>query len=289
VTQDPGATEWRDAYEAAQRAWPTIALSFEKFVAHGMAQNASEPSAIAHLDELFLTCACGAGNERALAILEERYLIPARGCLQRLDPRPELIDDVMQELRTKLLIGDDPRILRYGGRGPLLAWLRVAATRTAIDLLRADKSVAADSATTGIEELPQADLGPEVQLLREAYRDLFNEALAATMRELSVEDRQLLRRHLVDHLTLEEIARPYRLHPASVARRLAALREEIAESVRRRLAAGHLAEGGSTSLESVAQAIRSEVHLSMAALLASTAPGPSTETAPPPPAIPRLP
>jgi len=288
VTQEPGATEWRDAYEAVQRAWPTIALPLETFVAHAAAQNASEPSAVAHLDELFLTCACGAGNERALAILEERYLIPARSSLQRVDPRPEFIDDVMQELRTKMLIGDDPRILRYAGRGPLLAWLRVAATRTAIDLLRADKTAPAESATTRIDDLPQADLGPEVQLLREAYRDLFNEALAATMRELSVEDRQLLRRHLVDHLTLEEIARPYRLHPASVARRLAGLREEIAESVRRRLAAGHLAQGGSTSLESVAAAIRSEVHLSMTALLASTAPGPSTEP-PPPPAIPPAP
>lgn len=288
MTSDAGATDWRDAYETAQRAWPTITLPFERFVAHGAAQNVSEPSAIAHLDELFLTCACGAGNERALAILEERYLIPARGCLHRLDPRPEFIDDVMQELRTKLLIGDDPRILRYGGRGPLLAWLRVAATRTAIDLLRADKTAPADSATTSVEELPQADLGPEVQLLREAYRDLFKEALAATMRDLSVEDRQLLRRHLVDHLTLEEIARPYRLHPASVARRLAGLREEIAESVRQRLAAGHLAEGGSTSLESVAQAIRSEVHLSMAALLASTAPGLPADPPVPPP-ISRLP
>ncbi len=194
----------------------------------------------------------------------------------------------MQELRTKLLVGEDPRILRYGGRGPLLAWLRVAATRTAIDLIRADKAAPAESTSTTIEELPQADLGPEVQLLREAYRDLFNDALAATMRELSVEDRQLLRRHLVDHLTLEEIARPYRLHPATVARRLAGLREEIAESVRHRLAAGHLADGGSTSLESVAQAIRSEVHLSMTALLASTAPGPSTES-PVPPEISRLP
>ena len=288
MTQDPGATDWRDAYEAARRAWPAVTLPFETFRAYGAAQNASEPSAIAHLDELFLACACGAGNERALAILEDRYLIPARGCLQRLDPRPEFIDDVLQELRAKLLLGDDPRIRRYGGRGPLLAWLRVAATRTAIDLLRAAKAAPADSATTTIEDLPQADLGPEVQLLREAYRDLFNEALAATMRALSVEDRHLLRRHLVDHLTLEEIARPYRLHPASIARRLASLREEIAESVRQRLAAGHLADGGSTSLESVAQAIRSEVHLSMTALLASTVATPPAEP-PAPPQIPRLP
>jgi RNA polymerase sigma-70 factor, ECF subfamily len=270
VTLDPGAIDWRNAYEDARRTWPTVTLAFETFAAHGTALAAAAPSALAHPDELFLACACGARDGRALAILEERYLTAARGCLQRLDPRPEFIDEVMQELRTKLLLGDSPRILRYGGRGPLLAWLRVAATRTAIDLLRANKAQP-EGSSDAIEDLPQADLGPEVQLLREAYSDLFKEALAATMRELTVEDRHLLRRHLVDNLTLEEIARPYGVHPATIARRLAGLREEIAESVRQRLAAGHLAEGGATSLESVAQAIRSEVHLSMTALLASTA------------------
>jgi RNA polymerase sigma-70 factor, ECF subfamily len=269
VALDTGASQWREAYEDARRAWPTVVLSFETFAAHGAALAAAGPSTVAHPDELFLACACGAGDGRALAILEERYLTAARGCLQRLDPRPEFIDDVMQELRTKLLLGGSPRILRYGGRGPLLAWLRVAATRTAIDLLRAS-SGQPDGDADGIDDLPQADLGAEVQLLREAYRDVFKEALAATMRELTVEDRQLLRRHLVDNLTLEEIARPYGVHPATIARRLAGLRGEIAESVRKRLAAGHLAEGGATSLESVAQAIRSEVHLSMTALLAST-------------------
>jgi hypothetical protein len=68
-------------------------------------------------------------------------------------------------------------------------------------------------------------------------------------------------------MTLEEIAGPYGVHPATVARRLMALREEIAAAVRERLAVRHRSEGGATSLESIAQAIRSEVNVSLAPLL----------------------
>ena len=259
------------AYDEARRTWPAIALPFESFAAHVEGMVTPGPPDLAYAGELFLACACGRADARAQTILEERYLTPARGSLLRIDQRPEFIDEVMQELRTRLLLGERPRILQYGGRGPLIAWLRVAATRIGIDFLRATKPDAI-AESSEVEDLPQADLGPEVQMLREVYRDLFKEALAATVGALSVRDRTLLRRHLVDNLTLEEIARPYGVHPATIARRLASMREEISESVRRRLAAGHREQGGATSLESVAHAIRSEVHISLTALLASTPP-----------------
>jgi RNA polymerase sigma-70 factor (ECF subfamily) len=256
------------AFEEGRDAWPGVDLPFETFLAHASVVVGSTPDAGTYGPDLFLACACGTGNAVALRLLEERYLTPARGALQRMDSRRDFIDDVMQELRTKLLVGPSPRIMHYGGRGPLLAWIRVTATRTAIDLLRATKPNPGLEAA-GAEMLPLADLGAEVQMLREAYRDAFKEALAAALRDLSPKDRNLLRRHLVDQLTLDEIATPYGVHPATIARRLSALREEIAQSVRDRLASGHREAGGSTSLESLAYAIRSEVHLSLAALLAS--------------------
>jgi RNA polymerase sigma-70 factor (ECF subfamily) len=270
LSEQQDGSGWEVAYEEGRRAWPTIHLSFSDFAAHAAKVAGSTPQAGLHASDLFLACACACGADRdaALALLEERYLLSARGSLLRLDSRSELIDDVMQELRTKLLVGEDPRIGHYGGRGPLLAWIRVSATRTAIDLLRATKQNLPLEAISA-EMLPIADLGPEVQMLREAYRDAFKEALAATLLALSPKDRNLLRRHLIDHLTLDEIAVPYGVHPATIARRLSGLREEIAESVRQRLAAEHREAGGATSLESLAYAIRSEIHLSLGALLAS--------------------
>jgi len=266
-----GVGPWREAYQGAQLAWPGVALDFERFVAHaqqiglagGAGTTAPDP---ANLADLFLACAAGHGDRAAIQVLEEQVIAPARGSVRRLDARPEFVDDVMQELRARLLLPPEPRILKYGGRGPLLAWVRVAATRLAIDNLRAVRDLVGRDVADP-DALEQVDFGPEVQLLRAAYREAFQEAIAAAVAALSPQDRSLLRRHLIEHMTLEEMAAPYGVHPATVARRLMGLREEIARSVREHLAVRRRAQDGATSLESLAQAIRSELTLSLAPLL----------------------
>ena len=265
---------WRQAYEAGRSAWPAVTLGFDRFVAHAVEVAFPLPPAGGDLDaanaaDLFLACACGDGDRPAIEALEDRYMGPTRASLKRIDTRPEFIDDVMQELRSKLLLPPEPRVLRYGGRGPLLAWIRVAASRIAIDLLRAVR----DDVQRELRDpdaLERVDFGPEVQLLRAAYRESFQDAVAAALAGLTPKDRNLLRRHLIARMTLEEIAGPYGVHPATIARRLMALREQIAVAVRDRLAVRHRSEGGATSLESMAQAIRSEVYVSLAPLLGRT-------------------
>jgi RNA polymerase sigma-70 factor, ECF subfamily len=269
-----GNVGWREGYERARLAWPAVTLDFERFVAHaqqvgfwlGAAGVAPDSG---NLADLFLACAAGHGDRVAIEALEERYIALARFSLKRLDPRPEFIDDVIQDLRSKLLLPPEPRILRYSGRGPLLAWIRVTANRIAIDGLRAIREVGGRDARDP-DLLEQVDFGPEVQLLRAAYREAFQEAMAAAVAALTPKDRNLLRRHLIEHLTLEEMAAPYGVHPATVARRLMVLREEIAAAVREHLAVRHGSRGGATSLESLAQAIRSEVYVSLAPLLGRT-------------------
>lgn len=264
---------WLGAYEAAAHAHASVTLTFERFVAHATQVNfprgAAGDADVANAADLLLACACGDGDRTAIEVLEDQVMGPTRASLRRLDTRPEFIDDVMQELRAKLLLPPEPRILRYGGRGPLLAWVRVAASRIAIDLLRAGHEDVLREAHDP-DKLEQVDFGPEVQLLRAAYRESFQGAVSAALAGLSAKDRNLLRRHLVERMTLDEIAGPYGVHPATVARRLMALRERIAAGVRDHLAIRHRSEGGSTSLESMAQAIRSEVDLSLAPLLGRT-------------------
>ena len=264
-------SRWRGVYQAAQRAWPTVTLAFDRFVAHaaqvGLSLGAGDGDAdTTNTADLFLACACGNGDGPAIQALEEQYMGPTRLSLKRLDSRPEFIDDVMQELRAKLLVPPEPRILRYAGRGPLLAWIRVAASRIAIDSLRAVRDDVLREPRDP-DALEQVDFGPEVQLLRAAYRESFQEALSASLAGLLPKDRNLLRRHLIERMTLEEISGPYGVHPATVARRLMALREQIADGVRDHLAVRHRSEGGATSLESMAQAIRSEVYVSLGPLL----------------------
>jgi len=264
---------WREGYQRARLVWPAVTLDFERFAAHarqvGFSLGADLELDSANAADLFLACASGHGDRAAIEALEEHYIATARFSLRRLDARPEFIDDVMQDLRSKLLLPPEPRILRYGGRGPLQAWIRVAANRIAIDSLRAVRKVVGWDARDP-DSLEQVDFGPEVQLLRAAYREAFQEALAAAVAALSPKDRNLLRRHLIEHMTLEEMAAPYGVHLATVARRLTVLREEIAAAVREHLAVRHGSRGKATSLESLAQAIRSEVYVSLAPLLGRT-------------------
>jgi RNA polymerase sigma-70 factor (ECF subfamily) len=279
----PGSDDdngWRAVYDDGRRAFPGVGFDFARFRAYVAAAGAPDPAGAPHAPDVFLACACADGDAQAIAVLEQRFLAPARASVARFAADPDFVDEVMQELRAKLLLPPDPRIARYAGRGPLLAWVRVAASRTAIDLLRASQGARSPDVDGRSEQdgINQVDLGPEVQLLREVYREAFQTALSETLGALEPRDRNLLRRHMVERMTLEEIAGPYGVHPATIARRLATLRDQIGEAVRQRLADRHRAEGGSTSLESLAHAIRSELHVSLSPLLSKTDPKNPTET-----------
>lgn len=269
---DLDASAWQTIHEDAVHAFPGVAVVLAQLADHARRVGAPDPALALHGRDLFLACGCAAGDAHAIGALDRIYFPSVRASLTRFSARSDVVDEVLQELRAKLLLGPEPRIARYAGRGPLVAWLRVAASRLAIDLLRAEGSPPVE---TPVDAAPiiNIDLGPEVQLLREVYRESFREALAATLSALSPEDRNLLRRHLVDRLTLQEIAVPYGVHTATIARRLTALRERVAEAVREALAARHREEGGATSLESLARAIRSEIDLSLSPLLSARSTG----------------
>src|SRR5262245_23918675 len=90
-----------------------------------------------HAADLRLAADCLAGQREALAILEREQLGPIAAALARRRLPAADIDEVMQQLREKLLTGERPRLADYAGRGPLRAFLRVAALRTAHNLRRA--------------------------------------------------------------------------------------------------------------------------------------------------------
>ena len=70
------------------------------------------------------------GEDLALAHFERLFLPAVDGYVGRLGLADAVVDDVRQELRIRLLVGEDPRIGQYSGRGPLAAWVRMAAIRT---------------------------------------------------------------------------------------------------------------------------------------------------------------
>src|SRR3954469_5110678 len=113
----------------------------------------------------------------------------------------------------------------YTGRGPLGAWLRVAAIREAQNGKRRGRRTvdANDVALVATHH----DL--EVALLKQRYAKEFTEAFKAVLVTLSADERNVLRLHYLDGLTIEEVGKTYRVSRATAARWIASARDTIIE------------------------------------------------------------
>src|SRR5262249_492438 len=72
--------------------------------------------------------------------------------------------------------------------------------------------------------------------LRQAHAEAFNGAVAHALQALATRERNLLRQHYLDGLTIDALGKLYRVHRATVARQIAAAREKVLDEVKRTLA-----------------------------------------------------
>jgi RNA polymerase sigma-70 factor (ECF subfamily) len=166
-------------------------------------------------------------------------------------------------VRVRLLVGETdrrPRIAEYQGRGPLGAWIGVAALRVALNLKRASGPATTDVLTELVD-----DADPDVAHLKKLYRAECREALAAALRALSERDRVLLRMSYVDGVSMVQLGRLYGVHETTAARWVKAAAGTVAEDARRRLTE-RLSLSGS-SLDSIARLVLSNLDASISRLL----------------------
>src|SRR6185369_8418528 len=78
--------------------------------------------------------ACAAQLPAAQAAFDREYVRMVPMFISRLGIAPRLLDDVCQSVRVRVLSGRRPRIETYAAHGTLQAWLRLVATRAALDL-----------------------------------------------------------------------------------------------------------------------------------------------------------
>jgi len=221
---------------AARASWPAIKLDDATFFDHlwpaapAPPRAPSDLAALAalHLEDLFLACACIQGDRAALSALELSVLARVPGWAARFQGvHPE---DVQQELRQKLLLPPTPRLLEYSGRGSLVRWVRVAASRCAIDLQR--KTPVRE--TDPIDQL-LAGPDPEIDFVKLHDREALREVLREALRALPSEARLLLRLHYLESLSLERMATLKRVHAATIKRHLAEARDDALQLVRKLL------------------------------------------------------
>ena len=102
---------------------------------------------------------------------------------------------------------------------------------------------------------------------RATYTDQLKKAIREAFAALEVRQRNLLRQHILDELTIDDLARLYRVHRATCARWLADARADLGKQTRKRLIATlgtHTDE-----LESVLRFLDSDIELSISRILQS--------------------
>jgi RNA polymerase sigma-70 factor (ECF subfamily) len=175
--------------------------------------------------------------------------------------------EARQRLRVRLLVpgtGEAPRLAGYAGRGSLRGWLRVAAVREALMLVRSARRRAAHEIDDDGELLEQAAVAedPELIVLRDRCRDELRAALVAAVAALDSRERTLLRLSLRDRLTVDQLGALYRVHRSTAARWLKAVQVKLSTSTRARLAERLKLEAA--EVESLIRAIGSRIDISLA-------------------------
>lgn len=143
-------------------------------------------------------------------------------------------DEVAQRLRTRLLVGDGPGITDYGGRGPLLGWLRIVATREILMMRRREK-FEAPLDDEGLAELPSLDADPELEFLNRHYRAAFRTAFQRAFSELEPLARDMIRAHYLDGVMFDALGERHHIHRATAARWVARARQSLVERTREHL------------------------------------------------------
>lgn len=244
----------------ARSAWPGVSIAGPDFMAHVGARLPADGADLARIRfaDLYVACAAARGDAAAVAALDERTRGTLSDSLRKMRLAPEQIDDVLQGLRRILYAGDEiapPRIGEYAGQGELVGWLRVSATRAALKLLRREKREVPDEEAALAERATDGD--PELHYMKALYRDAFKAAFQDALDSLDAREKNLLRQHVVDDLSIDDLGALYKVHRATAARWLSSARETLL--ARTRTAFMKRARVSGAECESVLRLVQSQL------------------------------
>jgi RNA polymerase sigma-70 factor (ECF subfamily) len=258
-----------EVWQTAQAAWPDLALPRERFLAYLSARAPDDWDGL-HAADLYLACACACGDPAALAVFEGQYLGRLGAALARDGCSRDTIDEVLQRVRVDVLVRDGeraPGIEGFRGKSELGAWLRVVGTREAARVeKRARKELLGGDDSVWVN-LVSSD--PELSYLKDHYREVVVRALRSALAQLAVDELALLKSHLVDGLSIDEIGAQQGVHRATAARRLERARERLCDAVRDEIER-HL-RISSGEIDELLQLVRSRLDVSMRRVLLALA------------------
>nr|HEX4316483.1 sigma factor-like helix-turn-helix DNA-binding protein [Kofleriaceae bacterium] len=258
-----------DRYERARAAWPGVEVSRDVFDAALAARVTADDQLDAlHASDVYLAVACAAGDPAALAALDRHGGDTVRRATSSAGATASEQADLAQVIRERLLVppagGGPAKIAAYSGKGALLSWLRVVATREAIRMLpiaRREPALHDDD----LAYLVAPDDNPELGYLKRLYRAEFKDAFQAAVATLPDRDRLVLRQSVLDGLGIDALAKLHGVHRATCARWLESARAAILATTQKILI--ERLELSRDELQSVIRLISSRLDVSLARVL----------------------
>ncbi len=255
----------------ARGAWPEIEISSADFLHYLSKRAATSEDPLAAIrafnwPEVYLACACGRSDPKALQTFEQHYLAGVPLAIAHMRLSTADVDEVMQGIREKLMVPDaqgNTRIDEYAGGGSLHGLVKVMAVRAAISLTRKHGREHPDP-DDQLLRLPAIDVDPELESVKQELRQHFKRAFEAAAEQLEPRERNLLRMHLLDGVTLGQLATTYSVHRATVTRWLAQARESLLKNTRKHL---QDAAGDAEDLDGFVSLVQSRIDLSYRRLL----------------------
>lgn len=203
-------------------------------------------------DDLCLIVACEQGNQKAWSDLVERFSATVRSAARSASSNEDGAEDLAQSIWAELhglRVREDGKpagkLAYYSGRGSLAGWLRAVVAQLAIDQHRKQSRLVQTEEDADFDRIIQHSQeentwsghgevpNPELEISQKLAGAQMQKALAQSVKQLSAEDRLLVKLYYFDGLRLREAGAVLGVHEATASRRLTRVHAELRQQVER--------------------------------------------------------
>ena len=210
--------EIRKAWDTGRRAWPSLDLPiavFADFAARGRPLSELPDDLVG---DVFLAAACATDVPNALKSFRNHVFSSLTHAVRIYDDSAPFAEEVYQRVCETMFVGGpdgQPKIARYKGDGPLARFIATAAGWIALRMATSSARFQGEEAL--VHHFSQIQT-LETAFLKHQHRDVFNQALAIAVRQLSGRERLVLRLNLNEHVSTTRIAAMYKVSQPTVSR-----------------------------------------------------------------------
>ncbi len=200
-------------------------------------------------EDLCLSTACESGDPHAWRIFHDRFqpLIEkaSRAATGSAVEGMEIASTLLSDLFLPAVSSNEkssPKISQYHALGSMEGWLKVLISRMVIDKFRSQRR------QTSLEDLPQDPVQPDshqstLQIIQSAEIHqavrLFSLSIREVLKNLSNQERLLLKLYYFEEITLKQIGKMLRVHESTASRLIDRLKIRIRKEVEKNLKQKH--------------------------------------------------